>query len=306
MGVGTARAKLLLLGEHAAVHGHPAVGLTLPWTLTVTHTPAEEWNLDAWREYAEPVRRLVARLGELAAERGLPPPPPGRFEARSDIVPSAGFGSSAALCAALVNVFYPGLDAAAKDELAWRAEFLFHGTPSGIDTGLTLREGWWAFEPGVPGEIPARPRALARLHLPLLVGSVVRDGDTKTLVASVSRRLEADDQLARRHVNNLGALAGVAATMIDQGTDGAELAPLVRQARTELSALGLETPPLTAVIDAALARPGALAGKLSGAGGGGAFFVLFEDELSARAAAAYVRNSLPDALWRAAPLPIVP
>jgi mevalonate kinase len=303
MGVGTARAKLLLFGEHAAVHGHPAVGMTLPWTLTVTHTPGPDWDVGAWGPYAEPVRRLVDRLAVLAGERGLPPPVPGRLDAVSDIVPAGGFGSSAALCAALVDVFFPGLDAAARDELAWRAEFLFHGTPSGIDTALAFREGCWALEPGTPGQSPARPRPLPHPRWALVVGSVARDADTKTLVASVSQRLKAGDPSAQNAIASLGDLARRAAIAIEAGGDAR---PLVGRAREGLRSLGLETPALTSAIDAGLERAGAIAGKLSGAGGGGAFFVVFADADSAREAVLPIRRALPEALWRAPPVSIVP
>jgi mevalonate kinase len=299
MGVGTARAKLLLLGEHAAVHGHVAVGLTLPWTLTVTHTPGERWNAEAWGEFADPVRRLVYRLGELAAERGLTPPQPGTLEATSDIVPSGGFGSSAALCAALVNAFYPDLIPSAKDELAWRAEFLFHGTPSGIDTALAFREGWWALEPGTPGVTPARPRPLPDPHVYLVVGSVVRQADTKTLVASVTRRLQDGDPAVRESIARLGALAQGAAERLENGDSA--LAPFINEARSHLRTLDLETPALTVAIDAGLACPGALAGKLSGAGGGGAFFVMFDSSEAAQASLEPIKAAVPAERWKTLP-----
>ncbi len=302
MGIGTARAKLLLFGEHAAVHGHPAVGMTLPWTLTVTHTPAANWDLSAWGVYADPVRRLVERLGELADERDLPLPVPGRLDAVSDIVPAGGFGSSAALCAALVGLFFPRLGPDAKDELAWRAEFLFHGTPSGIDTALASRQGCWALDPGVPGLSPAQPRILPDPRLALVVGSVAREADTKTLVASVSRRLEAGDAAARGVIERLGGLAREAASRIEGGT---EVGTLVSEAREGLRSLDLETPALTAAIDAGLANPGAVAGKLSGAGGGGAFYVLFTDAENARRAVPHIRGALPEEFWRAPPVSIV-
>jgi mevalonate kinase len=180
---------------------------------------------------------------------------------------------------------------------------LFHGTPSGIDTALAFREGCWALDPGVPGLSPARARVLPDPQLTLVVGSVAREADTKTLVASVSRRLAAGDAATRRVIDGLGNLAREAASRIQTGD---EVGPLVAQAREGLRSLELETPALTAVIDAGLASRGALAGKLSGAGGGGAFYVLFADSDSAREAVPTIRGALPEALWRAPPVPIVP
>lgn len=78
------------------------------------------------------------------------------------------------------------------------------------------------------------------------------------------------------------------------------------EAREGLRSLDLETPALTAAIDAGLANPGAVAGKLSGAGGGGAFYVLFTDADSAHRAVPNIRAALPERLWRALPVSIVP
>lgn len=301
---GTARAKLLFFGEHAAVHGHPAVGFTLPWTLTVTRAPAPAWDLRSWGAYAPRVAATLDRLSELAAGQGLPPPEPGRLDAVSDIIPESGFGSSAALCAALVELFFPSLALREKELLAWEAERLFHGRPSGIDTALALREGWWALVPSPSGPVGAHP--LPDPGLSLVVGAVERTSDTRTLVEAVSRRMEEHDPTVVEAVAALGGLARRAAGLIEAAAEASALAPLVGGARDRLRGLGLETPDLTAAIDAGLSAPGALAGKLSGAGGGGAFFVLFDTAQAARAAVGSIAAAVPEARWKARPVPIVP
>ena len=292
-----ARGKLLLLGEHAAVYGHPAVGLSLPWTLKVGFSAAPTWQLPGLGTREAAVRALLERFQDLAAEEGLPRPLPGRLEFTTDIPPESGFGSSGALCAALVDLFFPGLPMADKDRLAWRAEGLFHGTPSGIDTALAFRRGWWALDPSTR---PVTARALPDPSLVLVAGSLVRTTDTKTLVGDLARRRAEGEKLVVETLELLGATSARAITLLEEGRSS-ELPPLINQAREGLRTLGLETPGLSSVLKAGLASPGALAGKLSGAGGGGAFFVVFTHLDAAQAALPRLEAAISPEHWTAPP-----
>ena len=108
--------------------------------------------------------RLEEHIPELAAR--------GRCSVRidSDVARGVGFGSSAALCGALARAALAHAGAAAEqDDRAWSlahdAERLFHGTPSGIDTGLALMNGMHAFLPRAP-RLPVRePFLTAPVHL---------------------------------------------------------------------------------------------------------------------------------------------
>lgn len=295
MGIGSARGKLLLFGEHAAVYGHPAVGLTLPWSLTVESQAATGWELPGLGPHTAEVRALVSRLESIADEEGLATPVPCRLGFHTAIPLSSGFGSSGALCAALVNLFWPDQPLTVRDRLAWNAEGLFHGTPSGIDTALALREGWWALDTSTK---PVAARALPDPGLVLVAGSVVREGHTKELVADIGRRRQREPAV-RETLDLLGNLAAQAIVEVERGRSGA-LTPLVQQARAALADLGLESARLTAVLEAGLAQPGALAGKLSGAGGGGAFFLLFDDREKAAAALSAIEAAGADG-WTALP-----
>jgi len=294
--VGVGRAKLLLFGEHAAVYGYPAVGRSLPWSLTVTSSPAPSWELPGLDQQKSMVGALVERLEYLALEAGGPPLEPGRLKICADVPVGSGFGSSAALCAALVNLWFPDRSAADRDWLAWRGEQLFHGTPSGIDTALALREGWWALD---ASKSPAAASSLPDPGLVLVVGAVVRERTTKFLVADLAQRRERDPAAAKA-VESLGEIsASAVAAMAGRQTEA--LFPLVVQAREALCALGLETTALRVAIDEGLSCPGGLAGKLSGAGGGGAFFLAFETRETAQAALPRIRSRLPEATWTVEP-----
>lgn len=300
----TARAKLLLTGEHAAVYGAPAVGLALPWTLRATWQAAPAWDLPGLGPWAPAVRQVLDELGRQADQRHRPPLAPGLLTFHSEIPPGSGFGSSGALCAALTNLAFPDLPLAERDVIAWTAEALFHGTPSGIDTALALREGWWVLDPSVR---PVRASALADPGLTLLVGSLRRDGDTKALVGGLARRRAAGEAVVVDALDELSAVSRATVDLLVGGGPGTgsglapALAPLLTRAREALRRLDLETPTLTAVLEAGLGRPGALAGKLSGAGGGGAFLLVFRDQASAEAAVDAVTAAVAAGDWTAPP-----
>jgi mevalonate kinase len=293
----SANAKLLLLGEHAAVYGAPAIGVGLPWPLTLTYEPGgSDWHLPGMGPHEALLRRLLEHFASAVTAAGVSPLPVGRLEVSSQVPLAAGFGSSGALCAALSRLHFP---LATLDELdlhAWEAEKLFHGTPSGIDTALALRSGWWSL---LPGRTPPAAQALSSPAHVLLTGAVHRRSDTKTLVGSLAERRKRGDRLV---VDSLEALAELAKQAVAGWgpTTTTPLVPLIGQARSHLQNLGLETAELARVLDAGLAQ-GATAGKLSGAGGGGAWLLMFDTLEAALAAVPYVTNAIPPGEWSLRP-----
>jgi len=284
--VGRAFAKLILFGEHAAVYGHPAVGITLPQsTVASLEDPgAADWDLDSLPvEDREAVRRVLARveasLPALAAR--------GRcaVHLQSSVPRKAGFGSSAALCGALARA---ALARAAEDaddlSRAWAiahdAERLFHGTPSGVDTGLSLLGGTCVLRPRPPG-LPEH-QVIPRRGIHLVAGAVQRDAACAALVGGLAGRMSSGDQVVREAIGELGALADSAAGVLQAGAPdaAAALGSLADRAMAALRGIGLSTPDLEVVLEAA-GRAGALGAKLSGAGGGGAFYAIAPDRDSA-------------------------
>ena len=288
---GAGHAKLLLFGEHAAVHGYPAVGLSLSATTVAELVLSERpgWRLPGQRgEQAELLGRMLGRLHELA--RG-PEPGGGKARFTSAIPPGLGFGSSAALCAATAAAL--GAGRASTAELwAWahQAERLFHGTPSGIDTGLALLDGLYLFQPSPTG-LPAA-RRLPGLPLDLVVGAVPRKGDTGTLVRALSERLAGGDLGTAEALRELGGIARRAADLLEGSGPPerrlAEMGELASAAQARLAGQGLSTAELDGLLREGLSC-GALGGKLSGAGGGGAFFLICPGADSAGRIAARLR-----------------
>ena len=263
------------------MHGHPALGIGLPWTLELTIEPAAETGDSAARR---PVERYPPLPDRLAAMLDAPRMA-AAVEVRSRIPVALGFGSSAALCVAAERALTadraPPPAAAALWHGAHRRERLFHGTPSGADTGLATYPGvGFLTWPRGRGALPAyEPVAAAELHL--VVAAVPRRGDTKAHVAAVGQRVHAGDAATRATLRRLGQCSIEARAILrDPGPSAAALGAVADRAQRMLAELGLGDPAQERLLHAGRAA-GAAGGKLSGAGGGGACFLVCRDAATA-------------------------
>jgi len=294
--VGSGWGKLLLFGEHAAVYGHPAVGLSLNAALRVQLHPGEEggWKIQGVREEdREPIHRILDLLDELSGEGGEHHRTGGTLQIESRIPRGLGFGSSASLCVALsmaVAARKEERDSRRIWEWAHRAEALFHGTPSGIDTGLALLGGLYSFSPHPPG-LPEAER-LTGIALHLVVGAVPRKQSAGALIGALREKVLGEDRQVVEVLERLGALARESCDILRLQPNGKAAESAARklggqagEAQELLSRLGLSTPELDRLLQEGRVR-GALGGKLSGAGGGGAFFLICSDFQTAAGVAA--------------------
>jgi mevalonate kinase len=252
-----------------------------------------DWDLGAIApEDRETVLRILTRLETLLPELSRARC---RVAVGSEVPRGVGFGSSAALCAALARaalahtgeLFHAGAPGIPLREwgLAHDAERLFHGTPSGIDTGLSILDGLFAFQPRPPALPEYQPLFSAPLHL--VVAAVPRVEACGALVAMLGERMSAGHRETRDAIQDLGRAAGAAREALAASAAGGaqDIARLADQAMERLRGLGLSSPWLDRLLKAGK-RAGALGGKLSGAGGGGAFFLVARDGESAHLVAA--------------------
>jgi mevalonate kinase len=287
--MGRGHGKLLLFGEHAAVYGYPACGITLPLFAAV-----EIWGGGTGRwelPVMEPGRRETLERFLDYARGWLPAGAPwgGRLAIESNLPEGIGFGSSAAWCVAFASAVTGEMPPSRTLwEAAHRAECFFHGTPSGIDTGLALLDGLYAFRPKPP-ELPAFER-LRGGPLHLIAGAVPREGSTRRLVGALRARLEAGEAGTQKAVERLGEVSARAIDLLRAPhVDPRSLALLANEAQELLAGLGLSSRLLDEMVHAGVAE-GALGGKLSGAGGGGAFYLLFADAETAAGALAPLKR----------------
>lgn len=283
-GVGQAPGKLLLFGEHAVVYGHPALGLSLDRGVEVQLERGEgavevHPKLPISIHAAQPEALAEKALGDAShklnckVELGLPP--------------MAGFGSSAALAVALVRAkaaldgrstpdFRRTLDAAVK------IEAVAHGKASGVDPAIVARGGLVYFQKRDKGP-PLVRRLRPGMSLSLVVGAAGQHGGTGRVVAHMAALRRRSKPLVEAAMDTLGACARAGSRAI-QRAELDELTEALNLAQGVLDGLGLVHEPVREAI-ARCREAGALAAKMSGAGGeGGAFFGLFAERAAAERA----------------------
>jgi mevalonate kinase len=285
--ISAALGKVILLGEHAVVHGHPALAAALdrglrvnfegqpsgPIRLIVPH-----WNLTAAAGDGSPVGAALERLARGVGADHLSVD----LHAVAELAPGAGLGSSAALMVAATRALAAAagrtLETRRIIEIALDGERVFHGNPSGVDVTLAARGGVGLYT------VAAGFAPLAAPPLPLVIGLSGEPRRTGDMVARVQARLDAGGDAADR-LARLGQAARDGAAALTAG-DRAGLGALFRAAHGELAALGVSSRGLDLLVDAA-DRAGALGAKLTGAGGGGAVIALAQPGREAQLVAAW-------------------
>lgn len=305
--------KVILFGEHGVVYGRPALAAGLstgasaevvsaPGALAVARLSVEPWGVTV-DALAPPIAPESAAPG--SAEHGAPvathqlahafgaivhaydAPPALHVRVTMELPSGAGLGGSAALSVAIVRA----LDAAlgitrAADEvaaIALRAERVFHGNPSGVDTAMAAAGGVAVYRKGRPLE-PVR----VQRPITLVVGHSGEPGMTKETVASVARQHAQRPDKVGRIFAGMEAIVNNGKSALERG-DLEALGQLMELNQKLLVTLVLSTPRLEAMCTAAV-KAGALGAKLTGGGGGGCMIALVRDEESGAA----VRHALED------------
>jgi mevalonate kinase len=275
--------KIILLGEHSVVYGFPALAAALDRgvRIGVVPTPAGgtlRVDLPAWnvKLTAADDHQLATALAAIADALELGRPPV-TLVGDAQIPPGAGLGASAAFAVAIARALIDyrsrrgapkGADVAAPPPAeviaaANASEEIVHGRASGVDVALATHGGVGVFRKASG----LRPIQIPQLRV--LVGPSGAPRSTAAMVAKVAENAH-DDTDAR--LRELGSLtdAGTSALLVK---DLGGLGRAMDRAHDLLGALGVATPLLDALCDAAR-KAGAYGAKLTGAGGGGAVIAI--------------------------------
>ena len=281
----SAPGKVILFGEHAVVYGRPAIAVPVDRVQATAEV----------RRYAKGgIRILAPDLGEDSLLAELPPDHPLgivvrgalvelgqtaeaglRITVRSTIPIASGLGSGAAVSTAIVRAlagyFERPLAAADVSRLAFEAEKVYHGSPSGVDNTVIAYERPVYF---------VRDRTLetfcATRPFTLLIGDTGVASPTKETVGDVRRAWQAEPDRFELLFDLCAEITRRARAAIEAG-EPALLGPLMDRNQDLLAEMGVSSPELEGLIEAAR-RSGALGAKLSGGGRGGNMIAYVEAE----------------------------
>jgi mevalonate kinase len=295
-GIGHAHGKVILIGEHAVVYGHP--GIALPFkngkvSVTITASDQDELSTHFYQgllaNVPQPLMFIWLLIEELRKSLLFGPV---LIHLDFQLPTSAGLGSSAAINSAIVQAIYDFVEVALTAEIRFEktqfAEKIVHGASSGIDALTTSHDHAWYF-------IKNKPPTPLPIHLPgwLLIANTGIKGSTKEAVAKVAKLFT--QNLAQGHLESIGLMSLLMKEAIEK-SELDDMARLMNQAHYHLQELGVSHPMLDQWVSMALAQ-GALGAKLTGGGLGGSIIALFDQPLLAEQALKYFSTHLTKESW---------
>jgi mevalonate kinase len=262
--------KVILLGEHAVVFGHPALAGPLEQGITVTleKTPSGI-SLKGSDSGPSAIAHALRKCAQAFHLHNV------EVEISGDLPQAVGLGSSAALSVALVRAFASAAQISMRPqgllERALELECEFHGAAaSGVDPNVAFERKLIRFVKGRR----ARPLSLPR-QVDAVVWVVEPRGSTRERVMEVAAQREREPARFEEVFGRIGALVERAIDALEAGDLGAAGREMDENHRL-LQELSLSTSGLDGAV-AKLRAMGACGAKLTGAGGGGSVVGLFED-----------------------------
>jgi mevalonate kinase len=293
--VASAPAKIILFGEHFVVYGEPAIvlaidkrtyakaekrddeslhirskNLNLAGCFEKESFKVQEGDAREARMKLEPIKLAVEKVLEIHGERvGL------NVEVSSTVPVAAGLGSSAAAAAAVTAAVGALLSEELSKEqvfrIAYEAEKVVHGTPSGVDPAISTFGGALLFQT----DTGFKPLTVKN-DVPLIIGDTRIERSTRALVAKAQNTRKNYPQIVKFMMR---AEREIVLTAIDalKRSDLQTLGDLMNLNQALLYGLGVSHEFLERLINAAR-KAGALGAKLTGAGGGGCMIALSQNE----------------------------
>lgn len=269
--------KVILLGEHSVVYGHPALAGPLSQGVKARGVPSKRCHLSLPSTMGRGPRTLLtgafARAAKLVGEPGV------KVSLDLELPLSAGLGSSAAVSVACARMLLlaAGREPTPREaaRVAWEMEQEFHGTPSGVDHTTSAEERLLLYRRTPDAAVVGRGKTVdSPRPLKVVVALAGERSPTKKTVSSLRERQARWPERYKRIFTEMGRLASEGAKAVEAG-DLEALGDAMNVNQGLLAALGLSSPPLEEMVYR-LRGLGALGAKLTGAGGdGGAVVGLF-------------------------------
>lgn len=275
----SAPGKIILLGEHAVVHGRPAIAVPVTQVqakaILQANPSAERGTIQILApaigleaeyhalEEQHPIRATI-RLTLEALQLSYVPACTLRIS--STIPVASGLGSGAAVAVAVIRVLSTFMGRPLNDQqvssIAFEIEKIHHGTPSGIDNSVVTFNKPIYFLRGQPIDMLQVPRPFT-----LVIGNTGIASPTSVTVRDVGLALQEYPRRVNAIFDEIAQNTQQARAMIETG-DPDSTGPLLSRNHQLLSELGVSCYELDCLVQAAL-KAGALGAKLSGGGRGG-------------------------------------
>ncbi len=282
----SAPGKIILFGEHAVVYGQPAIAVPVTQVRAkatvipnITGSSGEvrilapDVGLDSLLEQLAPENPIGAAVRGVISALGADSIPACTLKVTSTIPVASGLGSGAAVSVAIIRALAGFLATPMPDKqvsaLAYEVEKIHHGTPSGIDNTVVTYAQPVYFVKGQPVEIFSVAKPFT-----IVIGDTGIPAPTKESVGDVRMAWQENAP----HYERLFAAAGSIAKTVQQAIEGGHpewLGPLMNENHELLGEMGVSSPALDCLVDAAK-KSGALGAKLSGGGRGGNMIALVD------------------------------
>ena len=298
---GVAHSKLILVGEHAVVHGQPAIAIPFPLigVESVVERVIGNVYLDSslYRGPMESAPKSLAGIVNTIKQTLKILKIPYRdllIRIQSSIPPGKGLGSSASVAIAVVKSLFMYSEKEYTNEqllkLANISETYAHGAPSGIDP-LTITSPspiWYQKEAPIDY---IKPNG----EFYFVVADTGQMADTKTAIDTVTGLLKAAPKKVYGQIERIGEITYQVREALEKSSKQL-LGYLLNEAQKELEAIGVSDTSLNRLIEFAR-QEGALGAKLTGGGNGGCIIALAQNELHSKHLSEKLKQFGAHAVW---------
>lgn len=257
----SAPGKIHLLGEHAVVYGKPAILTTVDLRVLVTISKGQ--NNNSLKKIIEPIIKKHFKIKKI---------PSYNLTISSQLPIGAGLGSSAAVSASYIGALLSFLrvtwDLNLINKLAYVAEKVFHGNPSGGDNSTVVFGGliWFRKEdPNLKIIQPLNftiPSKLAKNFI--LVNTGKPKETTLEMVKMVSAKCKAQSVKCKKIFDHQEQLVKELLSAL-KNADSKELIRIIREGEKNLESIGVVSPYAKTIVRKIEQTGGAA--KICGAGG---------------------------------------